>query len=130
MTFIILTEGIRGRRPRLSALRLPKTPFPLHIKPPARQSRRHLRAVISCLPKLCQEGWSCPFFVHALVVKLNKVFQNLQPALIHHCAGLCALQVFFREWKMLKCTLVLKSSPLIYILWKLFPLSTLPPTVL
>lgn len=76
---------------------LPETPFFLHIKLPARQRRRHLRAVISCLPKLCQEGWSRPFFVHALVVALNKALQKLQPALIHKLyRPVCTLGVLQR----------------------------------
>ena len=56
VTFIVLTEGIRGRHSKAEVISSPLFSMPNHQAP---QWRRHVRDAISCIPKLVREGQNC-----------------------------------------------------------------------
>lgn len=61
VTFIVLTEGIRGRHSKAEVISSP-LPYPPLLSVSNRQAqqwRRLVRAAISCPPKLFHEGQSC-----------------------------------------------------------------------
>lgn len=56
VTFIVLTEGIRGRHSKAEVISSPLFSMSNHQAP---QWRRHVRDAISCIPKLVREGQNC-----------------------------------------------------------------------